>query len=165
MLWSYCSLMLIKPSICLVCSAFHLWFEKLRYSLGNHIHSILKTWSRVLFSVHYVSETTRCLAHFTTFSQVISQNLNFNDSSPLNGYGFKGEFTLKFWTVLAWGRSGQIDAYHHHHHHHCELLVPWHPGVMSWFLSYGLHWWLWYILQLFLSSLSHFCPRISLSCF
>ena len=47
-----------KPSICLVCSVFHLWFEKLRYSSGNHIQSICKIWSRTLFSVHCVSETT-----------------------------------------------------------------------------------------------------------
>ena len=93
-----------------------------------------------------------CLAHFTTFSQVISHNLNFNDSSFLDGYGFKGKFTY----MLEKGHSGQIDAYHHHH---CELLVPWHPGMMSWFLSSGLH------LQLFLSSPFHFYLRISLSCF
>ena len=48
-----------KPSTCLVCSVFHnLWFEKLRYSSGNHIHSIYKIWSWVLFSVCCVSQTT-----------------------------------------------------------------------------------------------------------
>ena len=53
------------------------------------------TKTKVFWEVLHVKGLVDCnisIAHYVTYSQAISQNVNFNDSFPLNGYGFRGEF-------------------------------------------------------------------------